>query len=170
MNREWLSPAALQKVGQTIVFSTIALIFLGYGAYKFTAVEAQAIYPLTSNSPLFSWLYAVLTKQGVSNLIGVTEIALVLAMVWPGHWRIRFFGSLGIAGALATTLSFLITTPGIGLDGFILKDAVLLGGALWAAGVAWQSGLARPIRQSDAMARPTDGTVAGGPDRRAGRA
>ncbi len=167
MNRELLSPSTLQRAGQTIVFYAIALIFLGYGAYKFTAVEAEAIYPLTSNSPMFSWLYALLSKQSVSNLIGVTEIMLALAMMWPGHWRIRMAGSLGIAGALATTLSFLITTPGLGLDGFILKDAILLGGALWAAGVAWQ---AAPTQVAGAVARPIDGRAAGGRGRTAGRA
>lgn len=151
MQRELFSPTALQKAGQTIVFYTVALIFLGYGAYKFTAVEAEAIYPLTSNSPLFSWLYSLLSKQGVSNLIGVAEIALALAMLWRSHWRVRLAGSLGIAGALLSTLSFLITTPGIGLDGFIIKDAVLLGGALWAAGAAWQSGVVHQ-RQSGAPA------------------
>lgn len=93
----------------------------------------------------------MLSKQGVSNLIGVAEIALALAMLWRGHWRVRLAGILGIAGALLSTLSFLITTPGIGLDGFIIKDAVLLGGALWAAGAAWQSGLVHP-RQSGALA------------------
>lgn len=38
MQRELFSPTALQKAGQAIVFYTVALIFLGYGAYKFTAV------------------------------------------------------------------------------------------------------------------------------------
>jgi uncharacterized membrane protein YkgB len=39
-----------------------------------------------------------------------------------------------------TTLSFLVTTPGIG-DGaaFLMKDLPLLGGALWTAGEAWAS-------------------------------
>jgi len=37
-----------------------------------------------------------------------------------------------------TTLSFILTTPGIG-DGtaFLLKDLTLLGGALWTAGESW---------------------------------
>jgi len=169
MQRELFSPSALQKTGQAIVFYTIVLIFLGFGAYKFTAAEAEAIYPLTSNSPLFSWLYTVLSKQGVSNLIGVAEIALALAMLWRGHWRVRLIGALGIAGALLSTLSFLITTPGIGLDGFIIKDAVLLGGALWAAGVAWQSGWASQ-HQSGALPRPIDGKGADDPGHTAGRA
>lgn len=141
-------PLTLQRLGQAIVFYSVVGIFVGYGLYKFTAVEAAAIYPLTSNSPLFAWLYPWLGKQGVSNLIGVVEIALALLMAWRGNWRASLAGSLGIAFALATTLSFLATTPGIGADGFIIKDVVLLGGALWSAGLAWQNGLA--VRQAGA--------------------
>jgi len=45
-------------------------------------------------------------------------------------------GSLGATIAFATTLSFLFTTPDLspGWSGFLMKDLVLLGAALWTAG------------------------------------
>lgn len=130
----------MEVFGRALVFYSIVGVFVGYGLYKFTAVEAEEIYPLTSNSPMFSWLYEILSKQGVSNLVGVSEIVLALMMAArPWNWRIGLVGSTGIAIALMSTLSFLITTPGIGADGFIIKDVVLLGGALWNAGLAWNS-------------------------------
>ena len=54
-------------------------------------------------------------------------------------------GSLGTAFALLTTLSFLVTTPNLGSDfqGFILKDLVLLGAAIWTAGEAFGAVKAR---------------------------
>ena len=47
-------------------------------------------------------------------------------------------GGFLASGMFFTTLSFLITTPGIG-DGapFLMKDLTLLGGALWTAGESW---------------------------------
>jgi len=138
-------PLNMEIFGRNLVFHSVIGVFVGYGLYKFTAVEAEAIYPLTSNSPMFSWLYEILSRQGVSNLIGVAEIVLALMMAArPWNWRIGLAGSAGIAVALMSTLSFLVTTPGIGADGFIIKDIVLLGGALWSAGMAWNS---RPVAQ-----------------------
>lgn len=134
------SPFTLENIGKLWVHYSVVGIFIGYGLYKFTAAEAEAIYPLTSNSPLFAWLYSFLSKQGVSNVVGVAELVLALMMAArPWNWRIGFIGSGGTAVALATTLSFLVTTPGIGADGFLIKDVVLLGGALWSAGAAWNA-------------------------------
>src|SRR6266446_9078953 len=53
----------------------LALIFLWIGGMKFTAYEAQGIRPVAENSPLMSWLLAVLSTQAFSNLLGVVEIA-----------------------------------------------------------------------------------------------
>jgi hypothetical protein len=39
-------------------------------------VRIVAIEPLVMNSPLFSWLHAVLGTQGISNAIGVAEIVM----------------------------------------------------------------------------------------------
>ncbi|OYQ26774.1 hypothetical protein CHU93_11705 [Sandarakinorhabdus cyanobacteriorum] len=122
--------------GEHLLRGALILFFLGFGLYKFTAVEAAAIQPLMANSPFFSWLYALFSVQGASNLIGVYEVAaalLLLARPWSA--RAGLIGSLMIAVALFGTLSFLFTTPNAGgdLQGFILKDIGLLAIALWSA-------------------------------------
>ncbi|WP_083253999.1 DUF417 family protein [Pandoraea sp. ISTKB] len=111
---------------------SVVCIFLGYGAYKFTAREATAIFPLVSHHPLLSWLYFIFSKQSVSNLIGIFELSAALAMAYTGNWRVRFAGSLGVALTLVVTLSFLVTTPDLrsGTFGFLIKDLALLGIAL----------------------------------------
>jgi uncharacterized membrane protein YkgB len=141
---------SLQVAGGGILRYGLVGMLLYFGTFKFTATEAQAIVPLIANSPLTSWLYAVLSVQAVSSLIGATEllIALLLA-VRPFAPRATALGSLLGACVFLTTLSFLITTPDTwarvpdfylpipsGLGGFILKDLFLLGAAVWSAGEA----------------------------------
>ncbi len=127
----------------------LALIFLWIGGMKFTAYEAQGIRPVAENSPLMSWLLAVLSTQAFSNLLGVVEIATgVLLALRPLALRPVSALAAAIGGGMAiatflTTLSFLFTTPGweqslggfpalSALPGqFLLKDVVLLGAAVW---------------------------------------
>src|SRR5258708_26338699 len=122
----------------------LALIFLWIGGMKFTAYEAQGIRPLAENSPLMSWLLAVLGTQAFSNLLGLVEIAtgVLLALRPVSALAVAIGGGMAIATFL-TTLSFLFTTPGweqslggfpalSALPGqFLLKDFVLLGAAVW---------------------------------------
>ena len=122
----------------------LALIFLWIGGMKFTAYEAQGIRPLAENSPLMSWLLAVLGTQAFSNLLGLVEIAtgVLLALRPVSALAAAIGGGMAIATFL-TTLSFLFTTPGwerslggfpalSALPGqFLLKDVVLLGAAVW---------------------------------------
>ncbi len=122
----------------------LALIFLWIGGVKFTAYEAQGIRPLAENSPLMSWLLAVLSTQAFSNLLGVVEIATgVLLALRPLSALAAAIGSGMAIATFLTTLSFLFTTPGwerslggfpalSALPGqFLLKDVVLLGAAVW---------------------------------------
>ena len=50
-------------IGLQIVRYSLVLVLVWIGAMKFTAYEAGAIQPLVANSPLMSWLYAVLSVQ-----------------------------------------------------------------------------------------------------------
>ncbi len=122
----------------------LALIFLWIGGMKFTAYEAQGIRPVAENSPLMSWLLAVLSTQAFSNLLGVVEIATgVLLALRPLSALAAAIGSGMAIATFLTTLSFLFTTPGwerslggfpalSALPGqFLLKDVVLLGAAVW---------------------------------------
>jgi len=134
--------ATIETVGTSILRYGVAFLLLAIGALKFFAFEAKAIQPLVSHSPFMSWLYAVLSVQGVSNLIGTAEIATGLLIVTR-----RISPTLSAIGSgigvviFSTTLSFLFTTPG-GLSpqgpafGFLVKDLVLLGASVYTAGEA----------------------------------
>ena len=129
----------LRQVGGVVLRYSLVVIFLAFGALKFTAGEAASIQPLGTHSPVLFWLYALADSQTASDVIGVIEIAMALAIAsrrfTPG---LSAAGSLGTAFALLTTLSFLFTTPQLdpNFQGFILKDLTLLGAALWSAGEA----------------------------------
>lgn len=131
----------IAAAGVIILRYSLVLIFLGYGLFKFTAYEAAAIAPLTENSPLFSWVNAWLGQRGGSNLIGVIEVitAVLIALRRPFP-KLSALGSLMAAFALVGTLSFLFTTPDLGLEtvtaGFLVKDLTLLGAALWTSSEA----------------------------------
>lgn len=125
----------------------IVVVLIWIGAMKFTAYEANAIQPLVANSPLMAWLYGVLGVQAVSNLIGIAEIAAgVLIALRPWSAMLAVVGSLMALATFATTLTFLLSTPGwepslggfpalsVAPGQFILKDVVLLGAALWSLG------------------------------------
>ncbi len=152
------SRATAQRVeaaGALVLRYGLALIILWFGLFKFTAAEAAAIEPLVRNSPLLAWLYLLTDVQGASRLIGTAEILIAaLIALRPINVRLSAVGSLAAVGMFGTTLSFLVTTPGMwtrvewiivpaGAGGFILKDLILLGAALWTAGEAVRAGTAR---------------------------
>ncbi|MGY4012998.1 DUF417 family protein [Aeromonas molluscorum] len=122
--------------GFLVALGGVVLILLWMGVFKFTPTEAAAIRPLVASHPLMSWLYILLSEQGVSNLIGLAEIATAISLV-AGLWRPRlgYWSSWGAVITFVVTLSFLLTLPGAWklVDGvpttqfFILKDLVLLG-------------------------------------------
>ena len=137
----------ITALGRTGLRFSIAGVLGWIGAMKFTAYEAGAIEGLVASSPFTSWLYSVTSVQGASNLIGSIEILTGLAIVAGVKFaRIGFLGALAAAFTFLLTLSFLFTTPGWeqSLGGFpalsvvpgqfLLKDAVLLAGALFLAG------------------------------------
>lgn len=132
----------LTRLGGAIARYSVAAIFLAYGLFKFTEVEANAIAPLTENSPFLFWLNDLLGRQGGATLIGIMEI-IIAAMIAARYFNplVSALGSLAAAGALAVTLSFLFSTPGLSLlsvdAGFLVKDLTLLGASLWAAGEAF---------------------------------
>lgn len=127
----------------------LVLILLWIGGMKFTAYEAEGIRPFVENSPLFAWTYPVFGVQGLSNILGVTEI-LVGFLIATRPWlpRLSAVGSLLAMGMFLGTLSFLVTTPGawvdelggfpaIGVPGqFLIKDVALLAIAVWSFGEA----------------------------------
>jgi len=139
----------LENIGAAVIRYGLVAVLLWVGLLKFTAFEAEAIQGLVANSPFMSWAYSVMSVRGFSAVIGSIEILLgvliALRLVAP---RLSAFGSIGAIIMFVTTLSFLLTTPGVWQPGygfpslspmpgqFIAKDLLFLGAALWTAGEA----------------------------------
>jgi len=129
-------PVHLESIGMNVLRYALVLIFVLFGVLKFTPAEAAAIKPLVSNSPLMSWLYAFLSEQGVSRLIGTSElVTAALLAARPVSARAAAIGGALATATFVTTLSFLFSTPGAlspmhPAHGFLLKDVVLLGAAV----------------------------------------
>jgi uncharacterized membrane protein YkgB len=124
----------------------LVLLLLMWGAFKFAAFEAEAIRPLVENSPLLGWLYGPLSVRGTSALFGVFEVTTAL-LIASRPWlpRVSGYASLAAAGMFVVTLSFLFTTPGVleptnPFGGFLMKDLMLLGAALFTASEALRAG------------------------------
>ncbi len=123
---------------------SLVVIFLWFGAMKFTAYEANGIAPFIANSPMMSWLHSLLGVQGASYAIGVLELSTAAALFLGAFLRI--FSALGAAMSAATyliTLTFFFSTPGVAeataggfpaisaMPGqFLLKDLVLLAASI----------------------------------------
>jgi uncharacterized membrane protein YkgB len=122
------------------------LIIVWIGALKFAAYEAAAIEGLVANSPLLSWMYGIADVPTVAAVIGAGEIVIgVLIAIRPFTPAISAVGSLAAILMFLTTLSFMLTTPGVwqpdygfpflsGAGQFLVKDLILLGAAIWTAG------------------------------------
>ena len=146
------SKFSFEKLGTHVSRYGLVITLLSIGVLKFTAGEAQGIQPLVANSPLMSWLYRIFSLQGVSNLIGLTEIVVALLMALrPWSARLSFIGSTGAIITFVLTVSFLFSTPGafqfsygfplLGDAGqFLIKDLVLLGASIWTAAEARSRG------------------------------
>lgn len=138
-----LSPTSkLTTAGTHVLRYGLVFLLLMFGAMKFTAMEAEGIRPLIEHHPLMSWMYPAFGVRGASDLIGIVELIAAVLMA-TRHWRPRWsmIGSLIATGTFVITLSFLFTTPGVlspenPFGGFLMKDLLLLGAALYTAGEA----------------------------------
>ncbi len=139
----------LENIGATVIRYGLVAVLLWVGLLKFTAFEAEGIQGLVANSPLMSWTYSVMSVRAFSAVLGIIEITLgILIALRPVAPRLSAFGSIGAIVMFLTTLTFLLTTPGVWQPGygfpslspmpgqFIAKDLVYLGAALWTAGEA----------------------------------
>ena len=143
----------VEAVGRALARYGLVVVVGWIGLMKFTGYEAEGIRPFVANSPLMSWVYGPLSVRGFSAMLGVVEVAIALLIAArPFAPRACVVGSaLGVVMFL-TTLSFLVTTPGVwepsaggfpALSGkpgqFLIKDLALLGISLWSLGEAWQA-------------------------------
>jgi len=103
----------LESIGVGVSRYGLVVVLMLIGLLKFTPAEAAGIQPLVMHSPLISWMYAVLSVQAVSNVIGVIEIATALLIASrPFSPKASFVGSVGAIVTFLLTTSFLFSTPG----------------------------------------------------------
>ena len=131
----------LSRIGPYV---SLAIIYAWFGGMKFTAYEAEGLVPLVQNSPLLSWFYTLLSVRGFSTFLGFVELSIglliVLRLVNP---IFSAAGGLLSSELFVTTLSFMISTPGVVVPElgapaisvapgqFLLKDAGLLAVSFW---------------------------------------
>lgn len=141
-----------EAVGRVLARYGLVIVVGWIGFMKFTAYEAEGIRPFVANSLLMSWVYRLMSVRGFSTVLGVVEVAIALLIAArPFAPRVSALGSALAVGMFLTTLSFLVTTPGVwepSLGGFpalsavpgqfLIKDLGLLGISLWALGEACQ--------------------------------
>jgi uncharacterized membrane protein YkgB len=132
--------------GRHLVRYGLVVVIAWIGALKYTPYEATAIQPLIAHSPIFSWIYGVVSVRAFAAVLGTAEIiAALLIALRPLSPRLSVVGSAMGVLLFASTLSFLFTTPGATAAGgfpvlsvlpgqFLLKDLVLAGAALWTLG------------------------------------
>ncbi|MGF1579247.1 MAG: YkgB family protein [Gemmataceae bacterium] len=140
----------LQTVGAGLVRYGLVVVIAWIGAMKFTEYEATGIQGLVANSPLLSWVYQVVGVQQFGIVLGISELIIAgLIAARPLSAKFSALGSFLAVGMFVTTLSFLVTTPGIWAEEaggfpalsvlpgqFLIKDVVLLGAAVWSLGEA----------------------------------
>src|SRR6266404_690942 len=142
----------VEAAGRELARYGVVVVVGWIGLMKFTAYEAEGIRPFVANSPLMSWVYGLMSVEGFSAMLGVVEVAIaILIAARPFSPRASALGSALAVGMFLTTLSFLVTTPGVwepsagGFPAlsvvpgqFLIKDLALLGTSLWTLGEAWQ--------------------------------
>jgi uncharacterized membrane protein YkgB len=111
---------------------------------KFTYYESHGISPLVANSPVLSWIYNVMSISAFGRLLGSIElVTAALLALKPWFPKASILGGVLASLFFVGTLSFMVTTPGIGeasaggfpvlsANGeFLMKDIAILGLALW---------------------------------------
>jgi reactive chlorine resistance protein C len=143
----------VEALGRHTARYGLVLALFWIGGMKFTAYEAEGISSFVSNSPLMSWAYSVFSVQNFSALLGVTELVIALLIASrPFSARAALVGTGLAVGMFLTTLSFLLTTPGVweasagGFPAlsvvpgqFLAKDFVLFGASLRLFGDDWRA-------------------------------
>ena len=134
----------VDAIAGLIVRYGLVIVLFWYGGLKFMRYEAEGIVPLVSESPVMSWVYDVFSVSTFSALLGIFEIAAAVLLAIKPWWpRISVAGSLLSIVLFMSTISFMVTTPGVFeatqggfpalslTGGFLMKDIALLGISVW---------------------------------------
>ncbi|OBG34130.1 YkgB family protein [Mycobacterium sp. E3198] len=139
-------PEQLRTTGIAPVIARYGLVIVlaWFGAMKFTYYESHGISHWVANSPFLGWIYNVISIDAFGRLNGSIElITAALLAVKPWFPKASVVGGIFATLFFTTTLTFMITTPGVGeasaggfpilsADGeFLMKDIALIGLALW---------------------------------------
>jgi reactive chlorine resistance protein C len=133
-----------EPISRIGLYVSLAIIYAWFGGMKFTDYEAQGLVPLVENSPLVSWFYALLSVRGFSNFLGFLELSIgLLIALRLANPIFSAAGGLLSAGLFVTTVSFMISTPGVVVPElgapaitvapgqFLLKDVGLFAASFW---------------------------------------
>jgi uncharacterized membrane protein YkgB len=143
----------VEAVGRELTRYSLVVVVAWIGLMKFTNYEAEGISGFVANSPLMSWVHGFMSVRAFSAVLGVVELTIaILIAARPFSARASVLGSALAIGMFLTTLSFLVTTPGVWeptaggfpalsalLGQFLIKDLALLGISLWTLGEAWKA-------------------------------
>jgi uncharacterized membrane protein YkgB len=149
----------VEAVGRELTRYGLVGVVGWIGLMKFTNYEAEGISGFVANSPLMNWVYGFMSVRSFSAVLGVVELTTaILIAARPFSARASVIGSALAVGMFLTTLSFLVTTPGVwepsaggfpaisALPGqFLIKDTALLGISLSSLAEAWQASSRRKL-------------------------
>jgi uncharacterized membrane protein YkgB len=133
-----------ELVSRVGLYLSLAIIYAWFGGMKFTEYEANGLVPLVQNSPLVSWFYALLSVRGFSSFLGILELSIgLLIALRLASPVFSAAGGLLSSGLFVTTVSFMISTPGVIVPElgapaitvapgqFLLKDVGLFAASFW---------------------------------------
>lgn len=136
--------AYAEPVSRVALYLSLAIIYAWFGGMKFTDYEAQGLVPLVENSPLLSWFYALFSVRGFSTFLGFLELSIgLLIALRLASPVFSAAGGLLSAGLFVTTVSFMLSTPGVVVPElgapaitvapgqFLLKDIGLFAASFW---------------------------------------
>src|SRR5712691_7539824 len=68
----------LATAGRHLTLYGLVVVIAWIGALKYTTYEAAAIQPLIAHSPVFSWVYGVVSVRAFAAVLGTLEITAAL--------------------------------------------------------------------------------------------
>jgi uncharacterized membrane protein YkgB len=156
----------MTAIASLVARYALVVVVAWFGAMKFTYYESHGISPLVANSPFMSWIYDSISISAFGRLLGTLElVTAALLALKPWYPKASVVGGLLAALFFLTTLSFMVTTPGIGEESaggfpvlsatgqFLVKDIALLGLSLWLLADALDAARRQPLTATD----PSDG-------------
>ena len=155
--RDVVAEDGLARTAGTVLVVALVIIFLWFGALKFTEYEESGVAGFIMNNPLIAWLHGAFGVAGGAQFLGVYEILtgiLIAARLFSARLG-AIGGAMGMI-AFLLTITCLFTTPGViqpGFDGpfalsavpgqFLLKDIGLFAACFWIMATARAEAQAR---------------------------